>query len=113
MWVEYPQDSFAFAMQDQFLAGSDLLVKPVTAAGQESTTVYLPGNEPWYTMDGKTVFSGGQTITVNTPLDYIPVFQRGGSIVPKKERARRNSDVMKKDPFTLQIALNSKVCIFQ
>jgi len=95
-------------MQDQFLAGSDILVKPVTSSGQQSTTVYLPGNEPWYTMDGKQVFSGGQTVTVTTPLDYIPVYQRGGSIVPKKERARRSSDVMRNDPFTLQIALNSK-----
>jgi alpha 1,3-glucosidase len=111
MWVEYPNDRDTFTMQDQFMAGSDILVKPVTAAGQSSVTVYLPGQQPWYTMDGKSVHSGGQSVTVNTPLEYIPVFQRGGSIIPKKERARRNSELMRNDPYTLQIALNSKVTV--
>lgn len=36
----------------------------------------------------------------------IPVFQRGGSIVPTKQRIRRSSILMRKDPYTLYVALN-------
>jgi alpha-glucosidase (family GH31 glycosyl hydrolase) len=32
-------------MQDQFLAGSDLLVKPVVSSQQSSMQVYLPGDQ--------------------------------------------------------------------
>ena len=39
-----------------------------------------------------------------TPLDVIPVFQRGGSILPLKFRVRRSSTQMQRDPITLQIA---------
>jgi alpha 1,3-glucosidase len=37
----------------------------------------------------------------------IPVYQRGGTIVPRKMRQRRASSLMKNDPFTLVVALNN------
>lgn len=39
----------------------------------------------------------------------IPVFQRGGSIIPRKNRVRRSSSCMMDDPYTLYVALNPKV----
>ena len=39
----------------------------------------------------------------------IPVFQHGGSIVPRKERIRRCSSLMADDPYTLIVALNKQV----
>lgn len=39
----------------------------------------------------------------------IPVFQRGGSIIPKKIRVRRASSCMMHDPYTLYVALNPQV----
>jgi alpha 1,3-glucosidase len=39
-------------------------------------------------------------------MNKIPVFQRGGTIIAKRERARRNSALMESDPFTLVIALD-------
>ena len=44
---------------------------------------------------------------VKVDLESIPVFLRGGHIIPRKERARRSTAQMAKDPFTLWIALNS------
>ena len=38
--------------------------------------------------------------------DRIPVYQRGGTIIPKKERIRRSSALMANDPITLIIALD-------
>lgn len=39
----------------------------------------------------------------------IPVFQRGGSIIPRKLRVRRSSSCMEHDPYTLFVALNPRV----
>ncbi len=50
--------------------------------------------------------SSGATVTVPAPLYKTPVLYRGGSIVPTRQRARRASSLMKKDPFTLTIALD-------
>ena len=33
--------------------------------------------------------------------DKVPVFQRGGSIIPKRERIRRSAALMHNDPITL------------
>jgi len=41
-------------------------------------------------------------------MESIPVFQRGGSIVPKRMRARRSTVAMEHDPFTLIVALDNQ-----
>ncbi|MGH0142487.1 UNVERIFIED_CONTAM: hypothetical protein FKN15_013421 [Acipenser sinensis] len=39
-------------------------------------------------------------------MSSIPVFQRGGTIIPRKERVRRSSECMAGDPYTLYVALS-------
>uniref|UniRef100_A0A4W5MYU6 Glucosidase II alpha subunit a n=1 Tax=Hucho hucho TaxID=62062 RepID=A0A4W5MYU6_9TELE len=41
-------------------------------------------------------------------LSQIPVFQRGGSIICRKNRVRRSSSCMENDPYTLYVALDSQ-----
>ena len=43
-------------------------------------------------------------MTVSAPIDKVPVFQRGGTIVPRQMRLRRASSLMGADPYTLGIA---------
>ena len=38
----FPNDPNTFAMDDQFMLGNALVVKPVIAKGQVQVTVYLP-----------------------------------------------------------------------
>ena len=45
-------------------------------------------------------------VSVPVHPDRIPVYQRGGTIIPKKERIRRSSALMANDPITLIIALD-------
>lgn len=109
LFAEYPDDSRVFAMDDQWLVGSDLLVKPVTAAGQREVDVFFPGKHGWYDfhslapVDLSAVPTSG-LLTVPALLDTIPVFLRGGSIVPKKMRLRRSSKLMFFDPYTLVVS---------
>lgn len=108
LFIEYPKDPITFGMESTFLVGRDLLVHPVTTEGAPHVDVYLPGltKDVWYDYTTLHRYHAGRIITVETPLSYTPIFQRGGSIVTTKDRVRRSSVQMKDDPFTLRIALD-------
>jgi alpha 1,3-glucosidase len=112
MWMQYPQIESLFATDDQYLIGSSLLVKPVTAPNVVETTILFPTCDAWYDVDSMQVVSpsgddkGVASITVASDIDKIPVYQRGGSIIPRKLRLRRSSRLMAGDPYTLYIALD-------
>lgn len=107
MWVEFPTDPKTVEMEDQFLVGRDILVKPVTTANQLQTTVYLPSGELWYDYETGKTYGGAPYHTIDTPLAKMPVFQRGGSVLVRKDRPRRSTTQMKDDPYTLVVALNA------
>ncbi|MBZ3887883.1 Neutral alpha-glucosidase AB, partial [Sciurus carolinensis] len=107
LWVQYPQDVTTFSIDDQFLLGDALLVHPVSDAGAHGVQVYLPGQgEVWYDIHSYQKHHGPQTLYLPVTLSSIPVFQRGGTIVPRWMRVRRSSDCMKDDPITLFVALS-------
>jgi alpha 1,3-glucosidase len=113
MWMQYPQIEALFSTDDQYLIGSDLLVKPVTAAGVTETKVQFPSNDMWYDAESLILVSpkGAEpnrvtVITIASNLDKIPVYQRGGSVISRKLRLRRSAALMKRDPYTLYVALD-------
>lgn len=105
LWVEFPSSLDLFAIDDQFMVGSSLLVKPVTSAGQSTTEVVLPGEEAWYDAETHEEYASGK-ITMSTPLGKMPSFFRAGQIVPRRDRPRRNAILMQQDPFTLVVTVN-------
>jgi mannosyl-oligosaccharide alpha-1,3-glucosidase len=107
LWTEFPTDEHTFAMEHQWMLADALLVHPVTEAGVTSASVYLPSGQPWFRAETFTKHLPG-THTVDAPLGTIPVFQRGGSIIPKQIRPRRCSQLMQNDPFTLTIAVDDE-----
>lgn len=84
LWVEYPTDPETFKIQDSFLLGSDLLVTPAVKKGQTQTTAYLPAHptDTWYDIDTHQKYDQKQKVTIDTPMDKILVFQRGGKSSP-------------------------------
>uniref|UniRef100_A0A8C7TGW3 Glucosidase II alpha subunit b n=1 Tax=Oncorhynchus mykiss TaxID=8022 RepID=A0A8C7TGW3_ONCMY len=109
LWVEYPQDTATFSMDDQFLLGRDLLVHPVTEEGARGVTAYLPGKgEVWFDVHTFQKHNGAQNLYIPVTISSIPVFQRGGSIISRKARVRRSSSCMEHDPYTLFVALSPK-----
>ncbi|KAH8591036.1 putative glucosidase 2 subunit alpha [Bisporella sp. PMI_857] len=106
-YFEYPSDEAAFAIDDQFFIGSSgLLAHPVVTESAESVDVYLPDNEIYYDYFDYKTYHGQGKHNILTPLDKIPLLMQGGHIVPRKDRPRRSSGLMKFDPYTLVIALN-------
>ncbi|CAB1332967.1 unnamed protein product [Coregonus sp. 'balchen'] len=109
LWVEYPEDIATFSIDDEFLIGRDLLVHPVTDEGSSGVTAYLPGNgEVWYDVHTFQRHDGAQNLYIPVTMSSIPVFQRGGSIICRKNRVRRSSSCMENDPYTLYVALDSQ-----
>ncbi|XP_055368276.1 neutral alpha-glucosidase AB isoform X3 [Betta splendens] len=107
LWVEYPQDPATFAVDNEFLIGKDLLVHPVTEEGARGVTAFLPGkHEVWFDVHTFQKHNGAQNLYIPVTMSSIPVFQRGGSIIPRKLRVRRSSLCMEDDPYTLYVALN-------
>jgi len=117
MWMEYPHIPSLSSTDDQWLIGSSLLIKPVTKPGHTQVAIHFPIQDSWYNVRtlqqvmlstmGTPVDSFVRKITVSAPLDRIPVYQRGGTIIPRKLRLRRSTEPMKFDPYTLYIALSN------
>jgi len=105
MWVEFPDSTDLFALDDQFMVGSSILIKPVTAPGQTTTQVVLPGTEAWFDAETHEEVAPG-TQSIPTPLSKMPSFFRAGQVVPRRDRPRRNTALMANDPYTLVVTLN-------
>jgi len=114
MWMQYPELEELYGTDDQYLIGSDLLIKPVTEAHATKSEVAFPLEHDWYDVD--TMMSmplskgngvGSQALSVSSDIDKIPVYQRGGSIIARKLRLRRSTQMMVNDPYTLYIAIDS------
>jgi mannosyl-oligosaccharide alpha-1,3-glucosidase len=108
MWFAHPEDEAGFAIDDQMYVGNTgLLVKPVTEEGAESVDIYLPDKTPYYDYQDYTLYTGPGSRRISAPLDKIPLLMRGGHIFPRRDRPRRSSGLMKYDPFTLVVSLDS------
>ena len=73
--LDYTEDPLAWEVHDQYLLGRQLLVAPVVEPGAQSRSLYLPKGR-WEDYFTGEVNTGSQTITVDAPLDRIPVFKK-------------------------------------
>ena len=79
--LNYPDDPRAWSLGHEFLWGDDLLVAPVTREGATAWPVYLPAGV-WYDFWTGARDEGPRGLTVDAPLDRLPIFVRAGAIVP-------------------------------
>ena len=82
LFMDFPGDPKAANIPDEYMYGPALLVAPVSEQGATSRDVYLPAGTDWYNYWTKQRFHGGQSISVNAPIDILPLFVRAGSILP-------------------------------
>ncbi|PLB51893.1 hypothetical protein P170DRAFT_506814 [Aspergillus steynii IBT 23096] len=104
----HPSDEAGFAIDDQlYLAATGLLTKPVVSEGTDSVDIYIADDEKYYDYYDYTVYQGaGKTHRVPAPLERVPLLMQGGHIIPRKDRPRRSSGLMRWDPYTLVITLD-------
>jgi len=87
---EFPADPRVQNRGDSYLLGSAILAAPVGTPGVQERAVYLPAGV-WYDFwsgerivagDPSRPAAGGTVVAVDAPLDRMPLFVRGGTIVP-------------------------------
>jgi alpha-glucosidase len=78
---DHQYDATVRDIDDQYLLGNDLLIAPVVAPGVTARQVYLPAGD-WYDWHTAEFVGGKRFTTVATPLDRIPIFARGGAVIP-------------------------------
>jgi len=79
--LNYPEDESTYNLDDQFMIGDDLLVAPVLRPDVTRRLVYLPKGV-WYDYWTREKYQGERMIDVKAPLDTVPMFVRGGAILP-------------------------------
>ncbi len=87
---------FNESFQNQFLFGDALLVAPV-ASTDKLASVYLPklvNSQRWYHLYTDQLFQPGTEAMVKSPLHALPVFVKGGSILPEFNVTGKNTDVV-------------------
>uniref|UniRef100_A0A673JIP9 Neutral alpha-glucosidase C-like n=1 Tax=Sinocyclocheilus rhinocerous TaxID=307959 RepID=A0A673JIP9_9TELE len=109
LWVEFPNDTSMFAVENQYMIGGALLVCPVTDPEVTEVKVLLPGSDVlWYDTNTAAVHKGARTLDLPVTLNTVPVFQRGGTVVPRRAGCGSSTADLQQHPFTLTVALDSK-----
>jgi hypothetical protein len=84
---EFPNDKSLRAVDNQFLLGPSLLVTPVLEQGSTAVKGVFPGIGEgtrwydWYTLKEVIGVKSGENVTIQAPLEHIPLHIRGGSII--------------------------------
>ncbi|HSF55920.1 MAG TPA: glycoside hydrolase family 31 protein [Algoriphagus sp.] len=86
----HDQNIYHSAFQNQYLFCDSFLVAPVKST-LEITKVYLPKGE-WYYLYSDQKHSGNQTIYQDCPLNYLPVFVKGGQIFSMQSDVEYSGD---------------------
>ena len=79
--LEFPAWSGVSQSHYEWMLGPSLFVAPVIEEGAVTRTLRLPPGT-WYDLFSGQRFEGDAEITVDAPLDSVPVFLRAGGIVP-------------------------------
>jgi alpha-glucosidase (family GH31 glycosyl hydrolase) len=82
LFMDFPDDPKVADIGDEYMFGPAFLVAPVTDQGATTKQVYLPADTDWYNYWTHERVHGGQTVTVDAPIDKLPLFVRAGSILP-------------------------------
>lgn len=106
---EFPNEPSLANVDLQFFLGPAILVTPVLAQGATTVDGVFPGvgkgevYYDWYTQTAVKAEPGKNT-TIEAPLGHIPVYIRGGHVLPIQEPALTTRD-SRKNPWGLITAL--------
>lgn len=109
---EFPGEPWLAGADHQFLLGPAVMVTPVLEQGAVTVAGVFPGAGDgvtvWYDWYDRTAVTGaarGQNITIDAPLGHIPVFVRGGNVVPTQQPGM-TTEASRRNPWGLLVALD-------
>ncbi|MEN9711595.1 MAG: hypothetical protein RL441_1587, partial [Actinomycetota bacterium] len=104
MYHLYPHSELAYAIANQYMFGSQLMVAPITAPRDGvtlcgSTNVWLPAGT-WVDIFTGTVYAGERILKMARDSSSIPVLMRAGEILPM---AMHVSNDVETNPAALEV----------
>lgn len=92
LYYEYPEVEEAYAYEEEYFFGNDILVAPIVEASENGVctkTIWFPeGN--WWSVATNELIEGPCTMTMEFSKTDIPYFYREGSIVPLNPASVKN-----------------------
>ena len=106
LYYDYPEAAEAYEFKDEYLFGSDMIVAPIATPVSDDSrlaakSIWLPPGTwiEWFT---GTELKGPAKIDRSFALDEIPVYVKGGAIVPMQPKMRNIAE-KRVDPLILTI----------
>ncbi|KAI1420083.1 glycoside hydrolase family 31 protein [Xylaria sp. FL1777] len=110
---EFPEEPWLADADRQFMLGNAILVTPVLEQGATTVDGVFPGIGSgtiwydWYNQTRVTGVEAGQNVTISAPLSHIPIFVRGGSVLPMQEPGLTTT-AARASPWSLLVTLDTK-----
>ncbi|KAI2628098.1 glycoside hydrolase family 31 protein [Hypomontagnella submonticulosa] len=108
---EFPDEPWLANADRQFLLGDSIMVTPCLVQGASTVDGVFPGVGSgtlwydWYNQTAVTGVTAGQNVTIDAPLGHIPVYVRGGKVIPLQEPGLTTAAV-RASPWSLLAALD-------
>jgi alpha-D-xyloside xylohydrolase len=80
LFYDFADDPTAWAVDDAYMFGPDLLIAPVLEPSCDRRRVYLPAGAPWIDVWTGEAIDGGSWLDVDSPIGRIPLFSRTHSM---------------------------------
>lgn len=77
LFYDFPEDTKAWDITDEYMFGNDILVCPILYQGAREREVYLPEGS-WKHIETGKIYEGGQRFVTEAPIEWIPVFVKEG-----------------------------------
>ncbi|WP_207495691.1 TIM-barrel domain-containing protein [Aridibaculum aurantiacum] len=90
LYYNFPGDTAAYSVEDQYMWGEHMMVSPVLQKGATSRRLYLPEGK-WYDSKSFAAFEGRQWVTDTVWISSIPVYLREGSFIPYLGKQVKNT----------------------
>ena len=91
LFYEFPDDSIAYTVTNEYFLGKDLLVVPILKPGVKTKKLYLPKGI-WYSWWTAKKYTGGQWIDIPVKIETIPIFVRAGAFIPMVKAVNSTDD---------------------
>ena len=79
LFYVFPADAACWDVEEEYMYGDKYLCCPVLTEGKTTMNVYLPqipSGGRWRSFWSEETWDGGMTVTVDCPLERMPIFER-------------------------------------
>jgi alpha-glucosidase len=86
----FDENIFKWDFENEYLFGQNILVAPIVST-QQLAKIYLPKGK-WYRLSTGKVFEGETELITEAPINDLPVFVKGGAIIPMQSVVQNTSE---------------------